>query len=107
LNAAVRDAAERRQIVATGRGFRWRWAGGGTSLESVLWPIARSAGELLASEERSQVRVCDADTCAWLFVDRSRNRSRRWCSMDSCGNRAKARRHYSRKRASSKRVRSS
>jgi len=46
-----------------------------------------------------RVRECDGAACTWLFLDQSRNRSRRWCSMESCGNRAKARRHYHRQRA--------
>jgi len=48
------------------------------------------------------VRICEAtatDGCGWLFLDETRNRSRRWCSMKDCGNRAKARRHYRRRRA--------
>jgi predicted RNA-binding Zn ribbon-like protein len=41
---------------------------------------------------------CAGDRCGWLFLDTSKNRSRRWCSMAGCGNRAKARRHYERRR---------
>jgi predicted RNA-binding Zn ribbon-like protein len=44
------------------------------------------------------VRECSGDTCGWLFVDTSRNHSRRWCDMEDCGNRAKARRHYLRRK---------
>lgn len=58
--------------------------------------VVRSATELLTSEDLSRLRSCDADDCDWLFVDRSRNRSRRWCDMNTCGNRAKARRFYER-----------
>ncbi|HEV2391667.1 MAG TPA: CGNR zinc finger domain-containing protein [Verrucomicrobiae bacterium] len=39
------------------------------------------------------MRLCQGDTCGWLFVDSSKNHSRRWCDMRDCGNRAKARRH--------------
>jgi len=52
------------------------------------------------SEERARVKECDSDTCDWLFLDRSRNRSRRWCDMSDCGNRAKARRYQARHRHS-------
>jgi predicted RNA-binding Zn ribbon-like protein len=67
-------------------------------LEAPLWPIAASAAELLVSAGRERVRVCGAEEagCTWLFVDESKNRSRRWCSMSECGNRAKARRHRTR-----------
>ena len=66
--------------------------------ERILWPVVRSAAELLTSSEAAEVKVCASDTCSWLFVDRSRTRRRRWCDMKSCGNRAKARRHYRRTR---------
>jgi predicted RNA-binding Zn ribbon-like protein len=71
------------------------------ALESILWRVVKSAAELLTSEEAKLVRQCEAfatSDCAWLFIDETRNRSRRWCSMTSCGNRAKARRHYQRAR---------
>jgi len=62
------------------------------SLEAILWPIAGSAGELLTSD--------DLGTCRWMFVDRSKNRSRRWCDLKVCGNRTKARKLYRRKKGS-------
>ncbi len=71
------------------------------ALDQMLWPVARSAIELLTSERHTRVRVCEAasqETCTWLFVDESKNHSRRWCSMRDCGNRAKVRRHYQRKK---------
>jgi predicted RNA-binding Zn ribbon-like protein len=66
----------------------------------MLWPVARSAAELLSSESVDRVRECASSTCTWLFIDDSRNRRRRWCDMASCGNRAKARRYYERHRRS-------
>ncbi|GAB4162862.1 MAG: hypothetical protein Fur0021_37460 [Candidatus Promineifilaceae bacterium] len=66
-------------------------------LDRVRWAAARSAAELLTGENLERVRQCADDRgCGYLFLDVSRNRSRRWCSMESCGNRAKARRHYRR-----------
>jgi predicted RNA-binding Zn ribbon-like protein len=77
---------------------------GETDLDCMLWPVAKSAVELATSEEELQrVRVCAAtaeDRCAWLFLDETRNRTRRWCTMKDCGNQAKARRFYHRHRAS-------
>jgi predicted RNA-binding Zn ribbon-like protein len=67
-------------------------------LHRLLWPIAESAAELLTSQEVSSIRLCEAPDCDWLFLDNSRNRSRRWCDMKICGNREKARRHYRRSR---------
>lgn len=66
-------------------------------LDRVRWAAARSAAELLTSDDLERVRQCADDRgCGYLFLDVSRNRRRRWCSMESCGNRAKARRHYQR-----------
>jgi predicted RNA-binding Zn ribbon-like protein len=70
--------------------------------EYVLWRLAASASELLTSEDLGRVKRCASDECGWLFLDMSRNRSRKWCSMESCGNRMKARRHYRRTRDESK-----
>jgi predicted RNA-binding Zn ribbon-like protein len=64
----------------------------------MLGPVLRSAVELLTSDELHRVRVCAAPDCDWLFMDESRSRSRQWCSMVTCGNRAKARRFYRRTR---------
>jgi predicted RNA-binding Zn ribbon-like protein len=80
-----------------GDGYRWGWSG--RNLDAPLWPITRSAADLLTSDaERTLVRECGAEDCVWLFLDSTRNRSRQWCSMSSCGNREKARRHYQRVR---------
>jgi predicted RNA-binding Zn ribbon-like protein len=68
----------------------------GDELESPLWPIVRSASNLLTSPDLKLVRECDVESCRWLFVDRTKNHSRRWCDMKICGNRTKARKFYSR-----------
>ena len=78
---------------------RWEIPGS-TGLLLPLLATARSAGELLASEAVHAVKSCPGDDCGWLFID-FRGR-RRWCSMSSCGNRAKVRAFYER---SSKRSR--
>ena len=66
------------------------------ALESPLWPIIHSAGELLLSQELDQVKECPG--CGWLFLDTSKNQSRRWCSMNTCGARDKMRRYHKRQR---------
>jgi predicted RNA-binding Zn ribbon-like protein len=69
-------------------------------LDRPLWAIARAASDLLRSQEDlTRVRECGSATCEWLFVDRSRNHSRRWCDMNDCGNRAKVRRFRQSRRA--------
>ncbi len=87
------------RIVPTESGYGWDWTHDEKALDQVLYPIARSAAELLVSGDLSRVRECEGDNCGWLFVDTSKNRTRRWCSMDDCGNLAKARRHYRRVRS--------
>jgi predicted RNA-binding Zn ribbon-like protein len=99
FNRALRSVMSHSILVQTGQGFAWDWEPAENALDSVLWPIVRSAADLLVSGDLGRVRECSSDSCEWLFVDTSRNRSRRWCDMEDCGNRAKARRHYHRKRA--------
>jgi predicted RNA-binding Zn ribbon-like protein len=57
-----------------------------------------AAAELLVSDIRAQIHECGGEGCGWLFLDTSRNHRRRWCTMQGCGNRAKARRFYERTR---------
>lgn len=65
-----------------------------------LWPVVEAAANLLTSPDRHYVRECYEETCRWLFLDRSKNHSRRWCDMRICGNRSKARRFHARLRGS-------
>jgi predicted RNA-binding Zn ribbon-like protein len=95
LNDVAREALAHRELVRDNGVYRWRWkAPGSQMLNRIPWSVAQSAAELLTSGELATVRLCDAPDCDWLFLDNSRNRSRRWCDMKSCGNRQKARRHY-------------
>jgi len=70
----------------------------------LLGPIAWSASELLTSEQLPSVRECASEGCGWLFLDLSKNHSRRWCAMDDCGGREKARRYYQRKKTTGSRA---
>ncbi|WP_282607749.1 CGNR zinc finger domain-containing protein [Pelagibius sp. Alg239-R121] len=65
-----------------------------TSLEQIL--ALSAVGVLTAQQELARIKICPSADCGWLFLDESKNRRRRWCSMETCGNRAKARRHYQR-----------
>jgi len=69
------------------------------SLETPGQQIAVSALLLLASAELDRVKQCPGPTCGWVFLDSTRNRSRRWCSSAECGNRHRAQEHYRRTRA--------
>jgi predicted RNA-binding Zn ribbon-like protein len=96
--AAARTVGRGRLAPAAGR-FKWYWDGRPDTLDRIPWAVCLSAVELLTSGDLSRVRECAGDTCGRLFLDMSRNRTRRWCDMRTCGNRAKARRHYERVRA--------
>ncbi len=99
VNDHVLEALRQRNLLASNGGFRWEFqTNSRNALDRIIWPIAQAAADLLTSDELKLVRRCEAPDCQWLFLDNSRNRSRRWCDMKSCGNRAKARRHYQRAR---------
>jgi predicted RNA-binding Zn ribbon-like protein len=99
LNGELAGAMARSQVVPTDTGFTWLWAEGGKALDCVLWPVARSGADLLTEGPLASIRICEGRGCGWLFLDTSRNRTRRWCDMRICGNRAKARRHHERVKA--------
>ena len=79
----------------------WIWEFVGDGADAMLWRLAADASDLLTSPDIDRVRECSGDTCSWLFLDKSRNRSRRWCDMADCGNRSKARRYYQKRKADS------
>jgi predicted RNA-binding Zn ribbon-like protein len=99
LNAAVGAAMGHLRLQPGQSCCVWSWEAGTQALDQMLWPIVRSAADLLTSGDLSRVRQCAGDRCGWLFVDRSKNHSRRWCDMAECGNVAKVRRHRRRKAA--------
>jgi predicted RNA-binding Zn ribbon-like protein len=82
-----------------GGGFAWKWALG-DDLAGMLWPVAHSATELLTSGPLGRVKGCAG--CNWLFVDESKNKSRRWCAMEDCGTQEKMRRYVARRAAKRK-----
>jgi predicted RNA-binding Zn ribbon-like protein len=103
LNANLHDAALHSRLVQNemlqSKGhLEWRFDDLTSSFNAMLWPIARAAADLLASSDLALVRACSSPTCQWLFLDTSKNHHRRWCSMKQCGNRAKVRRFYARKK---------
>lgn len=98
LNSVLQESMGRLRLRVQGKTLDWDWDDSTLSLERPIWPIVRSAAELLTSDEVSSVRECASGTCSWLFIDRSRTKRRRWCDMSTCGNRAKARRHYERQK---------
>ena len=98
VNGALQRALPHQRLAASGDGLVWCW-NDREEFDYPLWPIARSAADLLTSAECVRVHECASDVCSWLFVDRSPAGRRRWCDMKVCGNRAKARRYYEKRRA--------
>jgi predicted RNA-binding Zn ribbon-like protein len=104
LNHELSIALSRLRVMPSGGAYGWGWDrsgdDGGMRLDSPLWPVAQSAAELLTSPKLGRVKLCAGDGCGWMFLDESRNNSRRWCDSRDCGNRERVRRHLARKRAS-------
>jgi predicted RNA-binding Zn ribbon-like protein len=75
------------------------WRTGLDSVDGLADRLAVHAWQLLQRDAAGRLRECRDDSCGWLFLDRSRNGSRVWCSSADCGNRSRARRHYRRHRA--------
>ena len=96
LNFAVQESAAHSRVAYANHRFVVEWVGMDSYLDSLLWPVARAAADLLTSHELTNLRICASDQCAWLFLDQTKNHRRRWCDMKTCGNRVKARRHYER-----------
>jgi len=98
LNEALSEAMAAAELHPAGDRFSWGWPVGDGSLTQILWPIARSAAELLTSSDLRRVKFCPGHCCGWLFLDRTRNGRRRWCEMEVCGSRDKMRRYHLRQR---------
>jgi predicted RNA-binding Zn ribbon-like protein len=100
LNDALSRAMAQLQIKRVIDGFSWHWSGGQNALDRMIWPVVRSAVDLLTSEALDRVGECAAVDrgCGWLFLDQSKNHSRRWCDMAYCGNRIKVLRFHERRR---------
>ena len=93
LSLSMKDS----KITRTADGYSWDNTGNKKQINWILNPIIRSAVEMLVSGELKRVKTCADPACGWLFIDTSRNQSRRWCDMKDCGNRAKAGRFYRKK----------
>jgi predicted RNA-binding Zn ribbon-like protein len=100
FNDYLAKAMVQSRIVKAQDGFLWEMTGNKAKLDWILSPVIRSAADLLVSEDLGRVKKCADPVCGWLFLDISRNRSRRWCDMRDCGNRAKASRFYKKKKGS-------
>lgn len=107
--AATRDLSDLRdwtcraraaqEIVQTGDGFEERWKPGAGPSDRVLFGVSLAAEKLLTEGPLDRLHACGGADCEWMFLDLSKNASRRWCSMATCGNSAKIRKFRTRKKA--------
>jgi predicted RNA-binding Zn ribbon-like protein len=97
IERTLQSVRRRQRLISETDGIRWR-SPPSRGVTGLLIPIALEAEALLTSLEMERVRQCTGERCGWLFLDRTRNRSRRWCSMDDCGNLDKVRRFRNRAR---------
>ena len=94
LNRTLADLRCCQQLESDGTGIKFQWQIDPNRPRTLLGPVVEAAVELLTSDHLDRVKECPPpDGCAWLFLDTSRNGSRCWCSMETCGNLAKVRRH--------------
>lgn len=98
VNRVLASVPAYRELVREGRGWASRRRLVADAPGRLLIPIAESAAWLLEHGDPSLVRRCGGPKCVLLFYDTTRNRSRRWCSMEGCGSRAKAAAYYRRTR---------
>jgi predicted RNA-binding Zn ribbon-like protein len=97
LEDYLKRAGFHRHLTAVQLRPVWSWHGLDGQVAAPVWLLAQEAVDCLLSDRSSQLRCCASETCRWLFLDTSKNRTRRWCDMKVCGNRMKARRFHARK----------
>ncbi|HET6654912.1 MAG TPA: ABATE domain-containing protein [Gammaproteobacteria bacterium] len=93
LNRELETQGRWRSLTPISDGFEWRYRIEPAHPDSLFAPLVFAAAELLRSPDLTRLKACPPpDGCGWLFIDRSRNASRTWCNMRTCGNAAKQRR---------------
>ncbi len=97
LNETLAQVPLHFEVRREKEGFSCDRKASGTEFAKLLGPVVWSAAELLASGKIEQIKCCASETCGWLFLDGTKNHSRRWCDMADCGSRAKSKRYYRKK----------
>jgi predicted RNA-binding Zn ribbon-like protein len=98
INQELRIARNIERLVGNKSVFGFEWNAPVSAMDRVLWSVTRSAAEWLTTGDLSRLHECQGEDCGWVFEDTSRNRSRQWCDMSDCGNRAKVRQFRMRQR---------
>ncbi|MFD2706578.1 CGNR zinc finger domain-containing protein [Salibacterium lacus] len=97
LNEELKKANEHLILTQTDPGvFKQTYDTDQPDPDALLWPILHHFQAVLTEGKGARIKQCQNQYCDWLFLDVTKNKSRRWCSPDICGNRAKARRYYAR-----------
>jgi len=99
LEACFKAASKHQNLRWSDSSLIWNFPLTANPPDLPLWLLSLSASSLLTSNEIERVRACDNPECRWLFLDTSKNHTRRWCDMKICGNRMKARRFKAQHRA--------
>jgi len=100
INVALSEAMRYLRVKRRSDGSFWTaWEEGPPTLDRLVWPAIKSVADVLTSTNVGRLKKCGSANCGWLFVDTTRNGTRRWCDMRVCGNRAKAQRYYHRQRS--------
>jgi len=99
LNWNVQRAIVSARLTIEGDKIAWDLSSQRGSVAGCLGLIALSAAGLFTSSRATKIRECGNHECGWLFLDLSKNHSRKWCDMSDCGNLAKARRYYAKQKA--------
>jgi predicted RNA-binding Zn ribbon-like protein len=92
LERHFQEARRHQRLHRKATRLEWSFAGMEDASELPLWLLALSASNLITYEPTPMIRACDNSECQWLFLDTSKNHTKRWCDMKICGNRMKARR---------------
>jgi predicted RNA-binding Zn ribbon-like protein len=95
LNAMLPDLLIKSRLATSTEGliYHWTFEAGDAPFDRIIWTVAQSATDLLTSGDLRHIHQCAMETCGWLFLDVSKNKTRRWCAMKLCGNKTKVRQH--------------
>ena len=93
IEQCFKEARDHQHLQWSDSRLGWEWPASECGPELPLWMLAISTARLLLSGDMRLLRACEKPDCRWLFLDTSKNHSRRWCDMKICGNRMKARRY--------------
>ena len=97
LTDEVAAAQQARSLARTGTGCEWRWTKA-AGFDTVTAHVAMATAELLVGQHLHRVRECEGRNCGWLFLDATRNGTRRWCIAEECGSLARVTRFRARRR---------